>query len=259
MLIYCVLFALVPVVAWLTARRVSTFERRLVAAVMVVVPTGLIVFVMVITSHGKGATAALSAEDAPNSTASWSIGPLLELDTGPAAVTPTVEASVAPPPAPGEVHPSASGGRPDAKSEKKPGSTAPGFAPPPPAEPVGVILPPVTIPSSAGPRTLPAVTVPPVTVPAITTPPRPSPPAGPTTTPPIIEPTTPVTTPPRTTPPVTTSAAPAPTTNPPVTTEPPVTEPTSAGPTTVIDPVTTAVSDLLSASAFLSSTASQSA
>jgi hypothetical protein len=254
-LIYCVLFALVPVVAWLTARRVSTFERRLVAAVMVVVPTGLIVFVMVMTSHGKGATAALSAEDAPNSTASWSIGPLLELDTESTAVTPTAEASVALPPADTiEVDPLALGGRPDVKSGKQPGSTSPstpGFAPAVPAEPVGVILPPVTISSSTVPRT-----VPPVTVPVISTPPRPSPPAGPSTTPPIIEPTTPVTTPPRTTPPVTTSAAP--TTPPPVTTTP-VTEPTSAGPTTVTDPVTSGLSDLLSASAFLSATASQSA
>ncbi|WP_157488876.1 hypothetical protein [Pseudofrankia sp. DC12] len=254
MLIYCVLFAIVPVVAWLSARRVSTFERRLVAAVMVIVPTGLIVFVMVMTRHGSGAPASLSAADGPNAaTASWSLGPLLQFDTAPATVAPTIDASVEPPP-PNTVglHALALGGRPDAKSEKQPGSTkalTPGLTPTTPTVPVGTILPAATFPPTTEPTTDP-------------TPPRPSPPGQPTTSPPTIVPTTPATTPPGTTPPPTTpprttteplpptSDAPAPTT------KLPVVEPTSAEPTTPSEPVTTEVSDSTSTSALLSAVAS---
>lgn len=244
-LIYCLLFALVPVVAWLTARRVSRLERRLVGAVMVIVPTGLIVFVIVMTSHGKGRTAVLSSDDGLDPpAASWTLGSLLDLDRGldgdGTTVEPSDDASVSTAPDAAEAHAPALGGRPDAQSETQPGSTkslVPRIGPIVGSAPVGAIPPPgVTIPPIVLPPPVAPTTQPP-------TAPTPSPPGRPTTEPPVTVPTTPATTPPHTTtqppPPPPTTDAPAPTTEPPA--DPPTTQPVSEPePTVASDPSTSA-------------------
>jgi hypothetical protein len=242
-LIYCVLFALVPVVAWFTARRVSRLERRLVGAVMVIVPTGLIVFVMVMTSHGKTRTAVLSSDDGLDPpAASWTLGSLLHLDNGPVTdgttVQPRDDPSVATSPAATEAHPSALGGHPDAGSETRPDTTkplVPRIGPIVASVPVGTIQPPnVTAPPIILPPPVAPTTRPPK-------PPTPSPPGQPTPEPPVTEPTTPVTTPPHTTPPHTTTQPPPPTSDAPApTTEPPADPPTTKP---VREPETTEASD----------------
>ena len=243
-LIYCVLFALVPVVAWFVTRRVSRYERRLVGVVLVVVPTSLITFIMVVTGHGHGRTAVLSANYDPNKPATAStLGSVPEAKFGQTSseapplvraepAPPVVAPSVFGPPAlgPAVARTSASGGRPYPS-----GPAAPVIAPANIPGPIlSVPLPPVTLPSTS-PIKPPTVAPPP--------PPKPSPPSKPTTTPPTTKPTTP---PPP--PPSTTTDAPAPTTEPSVTAAPPTTEqppPPPPLPAPTSEPVTAPVDTLV--------------
>jgi hypothetical protein len=233
-LVYCVLFALVPVVAWFAARNVSRFERRMVGTVMLVVPWGLIVFVMLVWTPGhRGGTQTISTVDDAGAPGVAALG------------LPALPGATALPAAPGGTS-QALGGQPEPRSGTRPGSTTDltsGIVPViPNVQPGTTIGPPAAIsatdpllPTSpllvTGPTA--ATEAPAPTTTAAGAPTTISPPVGSTPPTPATQPA----------PPTTTTNAPAPTTQPPVTTttNPPVTTTTTPvkTPTTSAAPATT--------------------
>jgi len=242
-LIYCVLFALVPVVAWFVTRRVSRYERRLVGVVLVVVPTSLITFIMVVTGHGHGHVAVLSADYGLNTPMIASTpGSVPEVDLGQtsSAAPPLVRAEPAPPVvAPSVVAPPAFGPPvlgPAVARTSQPGGRADSSGP------TGPVVAPANLPGPVLSVPLPTVALPSIS-PIKPPPPKPSPPSGPTTNPPTTKPTTPPAPPPSSA-----TDAPAPATEPPpVTTNPPTSEAPPPAPPPTSDPATSPVDTLVGA------------